>query len=82
VKRKYEEYIVIFKHDPGLVRINYKNIDLLFRPKYISFRFPGEHIINGKRFDGEILIHSDEIHPDSVIQPFTLRKEGSPTVLL
>ena len=41
----------------------------------MSFRFPGEHLINGKRFGAEILIHCDEIHPDEVIIIFKFRKE-------
>ena len=66
VERSFEEHIVIFKNDAGLIKVNSNNVDLLFKPKFISFRFPGEHIINGKRFGAEILIHCDEIHPDEV----------------
>ena len=68
VKRKFEEYIVKFKHDPGLIKISLGEINLIFRPNYISFRFPGEHVVNGKRYEGEILINCDEIHPDPVNQ--------------
>ena len=59
VKRGFE-LIVRFQSDPGLIKMAYMDSFLLFQPKYISFRFPGEHIILGKRYSGEILINCDE----------------------
>ena len=75
IERMFEEHIVKFKNDPGLIKVNSGNNNLFFKPKYMSFRFPGEHLINGKRFGAEILIHCDEIHPDDVIIIFKFRKE-------
>ena len=47
-----------------MVQINLNNNNILFKPMYISFRFPGEHSFGGKRFNGEMLLHLKELHPD------------------
>ena len=67
VERKFEEHVVRFMNEAGLLRVSSNNNDLFFKPKHMSFRFPGEHLFEGKRYGGELLLHCDEIHPDAVI---------------
>jgi hypothetical protein len=50
------ELIVLFKENPGLLMISFRKGFSFYYPKYISFRFPAQHIVLGKRFPGEILI--------------------------
>lgn len=64
IVRRYAELIIKFKNDPGLFRIKFTDKVVTYQPKYISFRFPGDHNILGKRFDGEILIHCEEFVRD------------------
>jgi hypothetical protein len=80
IERKFEEHIVRFKNDPGLIKVNSNNANLIFKPTHISFRFPGEHVFNSKKFPGEVLIHCEEIHPDKV-KLFLGRKEDFQMVL-
>lgn len=64
VARRFNEAIIKFSHHPGIVLITLNNNNILFKPKFISFRFPGEHSFTGKRFNGEMLIHLKELNPD------------------
>jgi hypothetical protein len=66
IEKRYGEAIIKFLNNPGLITISKGNNNLIYMPKYISFRFPGEHSILGKKFDGEMLIHCKEINPDKV----------------
>jgi len=56
------ETVVDFLKDAGYIKIEYSNRrELLFTFKIMSFRFPAEHLINGFRFDGEIILKAKEI---------------------
>ena len=64
ISRRFNEAIVLFSNHPGILKIDLNNNFLLFRPKFISFRFPGGHLFTGKRSNGEMLIHLKELNPD------------------
>jgi len=64
IEKRYSEVIIKFTNDPGILIINKGSRKILFKPKFLSFRFPGEHIILGKKYSGEILMHCDELNPD------------------
>ena len=66
IEKRYGESIIKFTNNPGLITIILGNKNVVFMPKYISFRFPGEHINQGKKYNGEMLIHCNEINPDKV----------------
>ena len=66
IQKRYGESIIKFINNPGLINMTKDNSNVMYIPKYISFRFPGEHVIAGKRYNGEMLIHCKEIHPDRV----------------
>lgn len=59
------EIVMKFLDYPGAFKTTYDNTGSMisFTPKWISFRFPAEHLINGYRFDGEIVIVCDEVTP-------------------
>jgi len=61
IKRNFKEVIVAFMNFGGLFQITIDNTYLLFTPVYMSFRFPGEHLIDGIRPMGEILLHFAEL---------------------
>ncbi len=61
VVRRFNEIIVKFQNDPGLFMIEVKNKRLVYEPKYISFRFPGQNLINNNRYVGEMLINCKEL---------------------
>jgi len=60
------ELIVLFKENQGLLMISYGKNYSFFYPKYISFRFPAQHIVLGKRFPGEILITFEDYVKEEV----------------
>ena len=64
IVRRFAELIVKFKNNPGLIRLKYSSRSIVYQPKYISFRFPGDHNILGKRYDGEMIIHCNEVTPN------------------
>lgn len=64
ISRRFNEAIVKFSNHPGMFKISLNNNLLLFKPKFISFRFPGEHSMSGKKFNGEMLLHLRELNPD------------------
>jgi carbonic anhydrase len=61
IKRNEKEAIVAFMNFGGVFQILIDNTYLMFTPVYMSFRFPGEHLIDGDRKLGEILIHFTEL---------------------
>lgn len=61
IKKNQEESIVTFINFGGVLQFSIDSTYLLFTPTYMSFRFPGEHLFNGERKNGEILIHFTEI---------------------
>lgn len=67
IKKNYDELIVGFLNMAGVLKISVEGTYLLFTPQYMSFRFPGEHLFDGERADGEILIHFQEISTQRVI---------------
>ena len=64
IVRRFNEIVINFTNDPGLVMIEINNKRVTYQPKYISFRFPGEHVIIGKRYIGEMLINCEELEFD------------------
>lgn len=64
VIRRFNEIIIQFKNDPGLMMIEFDGKRILYKPSYISFRFPGEHSILGKRYAGDMLINCEEVSHD------------------
>ena len=59
------EIVVKFLDYAGAFKINYGKVGkmLSFTPKWMSFRFPAEHLINSFRFDGELVIVLNEVTP-------------------
>ena len=76
IQKRYGESIIKFINNPGLINITRGNTNVVYIPKYISFRFPGEHIVLGKRYSGEMLIHCKEIHPDKVEFEIKIEKKN------
>jgi carbonic anhydrase len=64
VKKHYQELKVHFLNAAGVLKYWVDNQNLIFQPQYLSFRFPGEHVIDGKRYPGEVLIHFTELNPN------------------
>jgi len=62
VVRRFNEIVVKFQNDPGLFMIEIDKKRIVFEPKYISFRFPGQQLINGKKYPGEMLINCKELN--------------------
>jgi hypothetical protein len=44
--------------------IEYEKRKIIYQPSFISFRFPGEHSILGKRYSGDMLINCLEVSND------------------
>jgi hypothetical protein len=61
MKRNGKEVISTFLNYGGAFQINIHNSYILFTPTYMSYRFPGEHLIDGERSMGEILLHFAEV---------------------
>jgi len=62
VIRRFNEIVINFKNDPGLIMLTLGKRRTFFEPLYISFRFPGEHNILGNRYPGEMLINCRELN--------------------
>jgi len=61
IKRNFGELIVVLLNFGGVLKIDIENTFLLYTPQYITFRFPGETIIDGVRSMGDIQIHFVEL---------------------
>lgn len=72
ITRRFNEIVITFVNDPGVFKISSGTQYILYRPQYISFRFPAEHVILGKRYEGELQIHCKEIIKD----PKKMRTKG------
>ena len=61
------EVQVKFEGFTGGLKINYDEGGKMvtYTPKSMVFRFPAEHLINGFRLDGEIILICDEITEDN-----------------
>ena len=66
IKRNQKEIIATFMNFGGALQLSIGGTYALFTPTYISFRFPGEHLFEGRRYMGEIVIHMVEITPQRV----------------
>jgi len=66
VKKNFGEIIVVFLNFGGVLKIAVDNTYLMFTPQYMSFRFPGETIIDGNRSMGDIQIHFAEVNLKTV----------------
>lgn len=66
IKRNQKELIVTFMNFGGTVQLAIDGTFILFTPTYMSFRFPGEHMFEGKRYMGEIIIHLTELSTQRV----------------
>ena len=49
------------------MKLEIENRFVLFTPQYMSFRFPGEHTYEGKRYMGEIVLHLVEMSSQRVL---------------
>ncbi len=67
VKKNFNEIIVTFLKFGGVLKLTVENTYLLFTPQYMSFRFPGESIVDGRRSQGDILLHFAELSSERVI---------------
>jgi len=61
MKRNQKEIISTFMNFGGTVQLAIGGTFVLFTPTYMSFRFPGEHLFEGKRYMGEIVLHLVEM---------------------
>ena len=66
IKRNQKEIIATFMNFGGALQLSIGGTYALFTPTYMSFRFPGEHLFEGRRYMGEIVIHMVEITPQRV----------------
>ena len=70
IKRNQKEVIATFLNFGGTVQIAIGGTFVLFTPTYMSFRFPGEHLFEGTRYMGEIILHLTEMSGQRVIINF------------
>ncbi len=65
IKTRGPEIIARFLDFAGAFKFIYRRDGtmLSFHPIFLSFRFPAEHLINGYRLDGEIVIVCNEVTP-------------------
>jgi len=61
IKKNFGEIIVVFRNFGGVLKLTVDGAYLNFTPQYMSFRFPGETIIDGKRSEGDIQLHFAEM---------------------
>jgi hypothetical protein len=66
IKKNFGEIIIVFLNFAGILKLDIDNTFLLFTPQYISFRFPGETIIDGVRSMGDMQIHFVELSKNRV----------------
>jgi hypothetical protein len=70
IKKNFGELIIVFLNFAGILKLEVENQYSLYTPQYISFRFPGETIIDGVRSLGDMQIHFAEISKNRVILNF------------
>jgi hypothetical protein len=68
IKKNFGEIIVVLLNFGGILKLEINNRFTLYTPQYISFRFPGETIIDGKRSMGDMQIHFAELGKNRVIK--------------
>jgi len=68
IKKNFGEIIVVLLNFGGILKLEVDNKFVLYTPQYISFRFPGETIIDGKRSMGDMQMHFAEIGKNRVIK--------------
>ena len=61
VKKNFGEIVVVFRNFGGVLKLTVDGAYLNFTPQYMSFRFPGETIVDGKRSQGDIQLHFVEM---------------------
>lgn len=66
IKKNQPEIMVGFLNFGGLIKLNIENTFILYTPQYMSFRFPGENLFDGERYDGEIQLHLAEVSSQRV----------------
>lgn len=66
VKKNFNEIIVTFLKFGGVLKLTVENTYLLFTPQFMSFRFPGESIVDGKRSKGDIILNFAELSHERV----------------
>jgi hypothetical protein len=66
IKKNFGEIIVVFLNFSGILKLEVDNKSVLYTPQYISFRFPGETMIDGRRSLGDMQMHFAEIAPNRV----------------
>jgi hypothetical protein len=66
MKRNQKEIIATFMNFGGALQLSIGGTFALFIPTYMSFRFPGEHTFEGKRYMGEIILHLVEMSTQRV----------------
>lgn len=64
VQRRFNEAVIRFSNNAGLVKVNFGLKTLIFKPTSINFRFRGEHTFEGRRNDGELQINLKQLNPD------------------
>jgi hypothetical protein len=67
IKKNFGELIVVFLNFAGILKLEVQKKFVLYTPQYISFRFPGETIIDGSRSMGDMQLHLAEISENRVI---------------
>jgi hypothetical protein len=66
IKRNEKEIIATFMNFGGVVQVSIGGVYSLFTPTFISFRFPGEHVFEGRRYMGEMIVHLKELSSQRV----------------
>jgi hypothetical protein len=66
IKKNFDEVIVTFLNFGGIMKLAIDNTYVIYTPQFMSFRFPGESIIDGERFGGEIQLHLAELSSQRV----------------
>ena len=64
IEKRFTETVIRFTNNPGLITLTKAGTSIIYMPKYISFRFPGEHMVLGKKYNGEMQIHCREVNKD------------------
>lgn len=62
IKKSFGEIIVVFLNFAGVLKLEVQGKYVVYTPKFVSFRFPGEVIIDGQRSMGDMQVHFTEIN--------------------